>query len=352
MKYLFFLACSVALPALTQAQQITFTSALHQPSEKVSIYREWPARQLTDTLRLNGNTFQYTLPAGAPAVYSVHLRKPFVDAIVLAGEGPVTISVTKDTQVVVSGGVLQQRWKDFEQAIAPDEKLWNEWGRKYEHGANLDEKLEANKESNRYAEKVQHARLQFTMLNANNLLGAWMGYYYAFAWSPANLVQLVPAFREQSFAKATYDKLQEKQREANKFNLTGEKAPFFQLPDINGKMVSLQQLMGGHEYLLLDVWASWCTPCRATNRKLAPLYEKLSKKGIAFVSVSVDEKKELWEKAVAADKIPWTQLRSSEGMKSEFVRQYKVQSLPATFLIDKNGAVIQQHLEIADLEKL
>ncbi|SEW39264.1 TlpA family protein disulfide reductase [Chitinophaga arvensicola] len=352
MKHLFFLIGSAALPALTQAQQLTFSSALHQSSEKVSIYREWPTRQLQDTLHLSGNAFQYTLPAGAPAVYSVHLRKPFVDAVILAGEGPVTISVTKDTQVVVKGGVLQQRWKDFEQAVAPDEKLWNEWGRKYERGANLDEKLKANKESNRYAEKVQHARLQFTVLNADNLLGAWMGYYYAFAWSPANLQQLLPAFRKQTFAKATFDKLQEKQQEADKYNLTGKKAPAFELPAIDGKSVSLQQLMKDHDYVLLDVWASWCTPCRATNRKLAPLHEKLSKKGIAFVSVSVDEKKDLWEKAVAADKIPWTQLRTSEGMKGEFVQQYKVQSLPATFLIDKTGTIIRQHIEIADLEKL
>src|SRR4051812_21107227 len=92
------------LPAVTvQAQQLKFSSALHHEKEKVTIYREWPSRQLVDTLRLSGNAFTYTLPAGA-GVYSVHLRKPFVDAVLLEEGETVTIQVTKDTQVVISGG--------------------------------------------------------------------------------------------------------------------------------------------------------------------------------------------------------------------------------------------------------
>jgi peroxiredoxin len=351
MKFLYYLSSLLLIKAELHAQQLKFTTALHRENEKVTIYREWPSRQLIDTLRLSGNSFTYTLPAGA-AVYSVQLRKPFVDAVLLEEGETVTISMTKDTQVVISGGALQKKWNDFEKLMKPQEKAWNEWGHKYEVAPNLEEKLKANTESNRYAEKVQSARLAFTLANAGNVAGAWMGYHYAFAWQPDDLNKLVPAFQKQRGAVATYSLLRDKQTAAATFNMTGKKAPAFTLPAIGGNAIALDSLLRQHQYVLLDVWASWCTPCRATNRKLAPLYEKMRQKGIGFVSVSVDEKKELWEKAVAADKIPWTQLRSEEGMKSEFVKQYKVQTLPATFLIDKNGTIIQQHVEIADLEKL
>lgn len=351
MKFLGYLSSLALLPVALHAQQLKFSTALHAGNEKVSIYREWPSRKLIDTLRLSGNSFTYTLPTGA-GVYSVHLRKPFVDAVLLEEGETVSITVTSDTQVIISGGVQQKKWNDFEKAIKPDEKAWNEWGRKYELAPNLDEKLKANKESNYYAEKVQSKRLAFALANAGNIAGAWMGYYYAFAWQPDDLNKLVPAFQQQANATATYSLLRDKQTAAAAFNMTGRKAPVFTLASITGNAVALDSMIRQHQYVLLDVWASWCTPCRATNRKLAPLYEKLSRKGIAFVSVSVDEKKDLWENAVAADKIPWTQLRSPEGMNSEFVKQYKVQSLPATFLIDKNGTIIQQHIEIADLEKL
>ncbi len=134
--------------------------------------------------------------------------------------------------------------------------------------------------------------------------------------------------------------------------MTGQNAPAFALLSIDGKTVHLDSLLARNEYVLLDVWASWCTPCRAGNRKLAPHYAAFKNKGIEIVSVSVDEKDELWRKAVAADQIPWPQLIAPEGMKSSIVAAYKVKSLPATFLIGKTGKIIRQHIDISDLEKL
>nr|WP_295864196.1 TlpA disulfide reductase family protein [uncultured Chitinophaga sp.] len=353
MKPLSFFIIVALLPVATEAQQLKLTSAVHADQGKVTIYQEWPERRLVDTPRLAGHQVSCQLPQQAAAVYRVSLRKPFADATVLAEQGkPVIITITKDSQVVVQGGILQRRWDDFQKSIAPDEAAWSDVGRRYEKATDLDAKLKIAREMDHYAGAVQQARLHFAERNADNLAGAWMAYYYAFAWTPESLKKLAPLFRQQPAAKATYAVLQEKQAAAAAVSMTGKQAPVFTLSAIDGQQVALDSFIRRHQYVLLDVWASWCTPCRAGNRALAAHYEELRQKGIGFVSVSVDENKDLWKKAVAADKIPWTQLVSPNGMKSDFVNAYKVQSLPATFLINREGTIIQQHVEIEDLKKL
>ncbi|MBC9932885.1 TlpA family protein disulfide reductase [Chitinophaga qingshengii] len=352
MKQLPFYLVLGLLPVTAGAQQLKLSSAIHADAAKVTIYQEWPERKLVDTPHLSAKVAASQLPQ-AGAVYTVSLRQPFVNVTVLGEKGtPINITIDKDSQVIVKGGTLQRRLDSFQRSIAPDEKAWSEAGRRYETTTDLDTKLAINKEMDHYAGKVQQARLQFAINNANNLAGAWMAYSYAFAWTPASLEKLMPLFRPQPAAKVTYTVLQQKQAAAAAVSMTGKQAPVFALSSIDGHQVALDSLFRRHRYVLLDVWASWCTPCRAGNRKLAEYYEELSKKGIGFVSVSVDENKELWKKAVASDKIPWLQLVSPNGMKSDFVQAYKVQSLPAMFLINREGNIVQQHIDIEALKKL
>lgn len=334
------------------AQELQLSSAVHQPSEKVTIYREWPTRRLIDTPLLVQGHLQYQLPDSGAAVYSIRLRKPFADATIFSSAQPVTITIGKDSLVVVKGDVVQQKMDDFEHSMKPAEAAWSALGTRYGQTNDLDEKLAISAEINRMAGEVQAQRLRFALNNAGNLAGAWSAYHYAFAWTPASLSKLVPAYGQQPWAQATLTVLRNKQSEAASLSMTGQPAPLFTLRTINNQMLRLDSLIKQNKYVLLDVWASWCTPCRAGNRKLAAHYAALRKKGIEIVSVSVDEKEDLWKKAVAADKIPWPQLVTPNGMKSEIVQQYKVKSLPATFLINNKGEIVQQHIEITDLEKL
>ncbi len=122
------------------------------------------------------------------------------------------------------------------------------------------------------------------------------------------------------------------------------------LPDVKGDSVTLASLQG--KVLLLDFWASWCMPCRAANKKLVKLYDKYKEKGFEIFSVSLDEDKGDWKKAIAKDKISWVQVNDPRGSwNAKTAADWNISVLPTTFLINKKGDVVAIDPEGKDLEK-
>jgi peroxiredoxin len=128
-----------------------------------------------------------------------------------------------------------------------------------------------------------------------------------------------------------------------------EMAPAFSVPDVNGKMVSLSDYKG--KYVLVDFWASWCAPCRAQNGALKAAYEKYKDKNFTIVSISTDEQKDKWLKAVAEDKQPWAQLADMRGTLSPVMQDYQVVMIPVNFLIGPDGKIIGMGYQNERLEK-
>ncbi len=124
----------------------------------------------------------------------------------------------------------------------------------------------------------------------------------------------------------------------------GKLAPDFEelMLDQKTKM-KLSDLRGN--VVLLDFWASWCAPCRKENPALVELYKKYKKDGFTIMSVSFDTDKEKWKSAIIADKLTWTNHVSDlGGWNSKVGKIYKVNSVPFTVLIDKDGKIIKLNL--------
>ena len=123
----------------------------------------------------------------------------------------------------------------------------------------------------------------------------------------------------------------------------------FALPDSKGELVKLSSMKG--RVFLLDFWASWCGPCRYSNKSLVKLYEKYKANGFEILGVSLDESKNEWKKAMSKDRITWMQLNDNDGWESHSALKWNVSGIPASFLIDKDGNVVAIDPEKNELEK-
>ena len=130
--------------------------------------------------------------------------------------------------------------------------------------------------------------------------------------------------------------------QADKAGWVGKQAPEISLPDTEGKFISLSSYKG--KYVLVDFWASWCGPCRHENPNVVEAFTKFKNKNFTILGVSLDNKKEAWEKAIVDDNLNWTHISDLKHWNSEVVPLYKIQGIPFNVLVDPNGMVVAENL--------
>ena len=165
---------------------------------------------------------------------------------------------------------------------------------------------------------------------------------------------LVSKYPESEAVQAFHTQFKEIKRQQDEENenmsavATGIKAPDIVLPNPDGDTIRLSSLKG--KYVLVDFWASWCRPCRIENPVLVKSYQKYNSKGFEIFQVSLDKNKESWTDAIEKDQLDWYHVSDLKFWESEPAKNYRVQGIPANFLLDRQGNIIAKNLRGDALE--
>ena len=127
-------------------------------------------------------------------------------------------------------------------------------------------------------------------------------------------------------------------------------APILDKKDGYEGTAKLSDYVGKNKVVLLDFWASWCTPCMNEVPNLKAAYKKFHSKGFEIVSVSVDDGTEEWIRAVKNNGMNWVQLWNGEDMQNSAAVKYSITAIPSTFLIDAEGTIIGRNLRDKEVE--
>ena len=107
------------------------------------------------------------------------------------------------------------------------------------------------------------------------------------------------------------------------------------LKDLSGNVVEFSSFRG--KYVYVDIWASWCQPCRGEIPHLQALEKSLERKDVTFVSISVDQDPAAWQAAAKELNLEGNQLNDKEGA---VCRALNVRYIPRFMLIDPEGNII------------
>jgi peroxiredoxin len=122
----------------------------------------------------------------------------------------------------------------------------------------------------------------------------------------------------------------------------------FSVKSLDGETISPGKFKG--KVLLLDFWATWCGPCRQEMPNVKQVYNKYKDKGFEIVGISLDRNRADLDKYIESNNITWPQVFDGKFWQNDVAVKYRVQSIPATYLIDKKGKIRYKTLRGKHLE--
>jgi len=309
------------------------------------------ANKVVDSVKMVDGKFKLSNQVTDPGIYVLSFSALQAKIPVFVDNDQLTITgdITQPTLLQYKGSVTQNLYLEYLKALTP--KIESLYATKSLQGtASSNTKDSLSKQVD--AKEAELTNTITDLLKANNKSPVST----LFLIQTTNFVPYIKdhiadlyAILEGPARKGQLAALIEKSVQTASIGKVGTVIPEFKQNDENGKSVSISSLRG--KYVLIDFWASWCGPCRAENPNVVKAYNAFKSKGFTILGVSLDQDKAKWIDAIKKDGLTWTHVSDLKFWNNAVAQQFGIQSIPANFLIDRNGVIIAKDLRGADLER-
>ncbi|WP_299381570.1 thioredoxin-like domain-containing protein [uncultured Lacinutrix sp.] len=323
---------------------------------------------LVDSTTVSDAKFQFKGLAEVPSMYRVseirNKNKSF-SILVDASEIHVFLNKRIDHSTSYSTSTVQKEYNDYtsQMTVFKDKGMALYYGLKGNFSAENIKKLKQDRLS-LFAEQNSFIET-YIKDHSNSYVAVFLVKENIRTYNPKTLRALYnglsPDIRDLDFSKSIDSLIVEKESKIEKRlpvvvahkveeNFTGEYRPkAYKISGLNpyGETVSLKSIPKG-KVVLVDFWASWCGPCRATNPTLVALHKKYKSQGFEILSVSEDKAEAQWLNAIATDGLTWDYHVIDKNKSIAF--RYGVESIPFKLLIDKNGNIASEKISGQALE--
>jgi len=301
---------------------------------------------ITDSAEIKAEKFMFTGKMQLP-----EMKYLVIDGIpdnfpFFIDNSEISLTVNKDSidKTKITGSVSQLLYEDYLKQVAPidaKENVAYESYKKAKEAGNLADIKKYDSIATAYDKEKGQVMKDIVIKNPKSVVGPYLLVANSWQFELADLESSVSAI-DTSINKSIYVIRIKERIEILKKVAVGQPAPEISLPDSTGKVVTLSSFHG--KLVLVDFWASWCSPCRAENPNFVAIYKEFHPKGFQMLGVSLDKDRAKWMKAISDDKLVWNHISDLKGWDCAAGKLYGVNSIPSNILVGPDGKILARNI--------
>ena len=309
----------------------------------------------SDTIIMKDNTFSFKGTTEEETalcmIYSAENNE--INAAFIREPGEITIHLSATPGASRVGGTpCNNEWQRLNDSVMV---IGKEINRIAEHiyGNNVTQEEqqhgmdEIDKLNNRFAKVV----VEITEKNIDNEFGYFLLTYYPEELiDNDNRLRLIEKLSDERRQRDAIKQMEASIRQSAK-TAEGTTIPNFSQATPEGDELSIMTEVSKHKVTIIDFWASWCGPCRQEMPSMLSLYESNKDRGLGIVGVSLDQEKDAWLTAIKTLKLPWPQMSDLKGWDNAAAKQFNINSIPHTIVVDQKGKILRRGLRGQELKQ-